>query len=126
LKNIAIPVLACLALLGANAQADPSFDGSWVAEWKTAAGRPVSADLQLKDGNGSWRLRILSRLEDPCPKLAAPTSVQRQDAEVYLAVEYSKVLAGCRDLKLRLIAPPAEGVFKASFADGREITLTKQ
>jgi hypothetical protein len=124
-KNLAISVFASFVML-ANAQADDRFDGKWVAEWKSPAGRPASADLQLKDGTGSWQVRVLSRIEDPCPKLVAPASVQGQDPEAYLAVEYSKVLTGCRDVKIKLAAPAAAGVLKANFGDGREVVLKKQ
>jgi hypothetical protein len=127
MKIAATALLASLAAMAAYGQAQaPQFNGKWVAEWLAPNGRPVTASLELNDGTGTWQNRVLARIEDPCPKAAAPLSIVMKDDQPHLFIERSKAIAGCPNFMLKVNGAPVDGVFKATFGDGREVTLKKQ
>lgn len=119
---------ACGAMVCATslmAQADNSFDGSWAAEWKTPAGRLLSATLQLKDGAGTWHVQATRTNEDPCSKLAAPATVVVREGQPYLQIKPGEVIAGCTSSLLKL-TKSADGQLKGNWRDGRDVTISRQ
>ena len=118
--------LSVLASLACNAQQDTtSYDGEWVAEWKTVAGRPASASLVLRNGAGTWQVRVFGRVEDPCVKVAAPAKLDLSEEQLYLAIDPSAVISGCPNSRLKL-GKPGEGSLRGNWSDGREVVLTKR
>jgi hypothetical protein len=120
-----LAVLCLTAACAAHGQAAPSLTGSWLAEWMAPNGRPVSAVLELTEGSGTWRQRVLGRVEDPCIKVAAPAKVVAQEDQPHLAITRSAVVGGCNDSRVKLTVG-ADGSLQGHWPDGRELRFTKQ
>lgn len=120
-----LALLCAAAACAALAQASTHLTGSWVVEWNAPSGRPVSAVLELKEGSGTWKQRVLGRVDDPCVKLAAPAKVVVEEEQMHLAITRSAVLGGCGDSKIKLTVG-TDGSVKGQWSDQRELKFTKQ
>jgi hypothetical protein len=116
--------LATLALT-AHAQVINTFDGTWVVQWTTVRGRPASATLELRDGAGTWKTRVLEKTENSCVKVAALAKVGTNEGENYLSIEPSAVISGCPNSSMKLTRSDG-GNPKGSWRDGRDVTFTKE
>jgi hypothetical protein len=124
MKKILLASFATLCVT-ANAQAINTFDGTWVVEWTTVRGRPASATLELRDGAGTWKNRVLQKTEDPCVKVAAPVKVSVDESQNNLSIEPGAVVAGCSSSKMKLTRADGGNV-KGNWQDGREVAFTKE
>ena len=108
-----------------STQSPPSLDGKWVAEWKLPNGNPRSASLEMRGDEGTWKVRVLVKMEDPCLKVPAPAKLVMKDDQPYLSIDPAQVVAGCPASLLKLTAG-ADGTLSGNWRDGRPVTMTKQ
>lgn len=99
--------LTGVTLLFASASyATNTFDRRWVAEWNHLGnGMPVTATINLQDGVGTFRNRVLhSEREDNCIKYEMPAPVvwRRDLAHYLLVIRRSGVLQGCGTLAMKI------------------------
>lgn len=124
------PLIAGVAMLCASAAfATNTFDGEWVAEWNHLGnGMPVTATIELQDGVGTFRNRVLhSEREDNCIKYEMPARVvwRRDLAHYILVVRRGEVLPGCSTMAMK-IEQQADGSIAAQWMSGVPVKWRKR
>lgn len=127
LRPLAVAValsLSCTVSLAG----DNRFDGKWTLEWVFQKQFPVSAVVEINDGEGTFRDRVLvSERENNCIKLPAPARIISRGDPAYtvLEIDRSKVLAGCGRMRIRVQLEP-DGSVKSEFANGNPVRWTRR
>lgn len=122
---VLITALTCGPL--AQAQDAHPFIGKWRIGPSPKMKASSGSDLVLTATDGTWQGYAISApvaKKAPCVNLKAPVRFEpKKDKVLLLTVALSEVLAGCTDLKIKLVAE--EGKSVQAFQDGEALAIEK-
>lgn len=116
--------LVASVVLTSFAQQNNPYNGNWLAKFTTSNGRPVEAEVIVKDAAGTWTRTDRNR--NPCAGLNMPIAVARATAsEFEFSINGSKMLTGCSDVTVTLKRID-DKTLEGQNSNGRKITLVRQ
>ena len=98
--------LACVAAMSPSfAQVPAPFLGSWNATWQTD-NRSYEAQLNVTSHGGTWQTATRDRTNACAGREVPMKVVTSSDSSVQFLLQFSEVLAGCKNVTVALKANP--------------------